>query len=64
MKVVMSHPSREVELQGPKRVGDLFKELNLIPEAFLVIRGNTLMTEDELLEDGDTIEIRPVISGG
>ena len=64
MKIHLSHPTREMELNGPKRVADLFKELNLIPEAYLVIRGRDLMTEDEILADGDSIEIRPVISGG
>ena len=64
MKVHLSHPTREIVLMGPKRVADIFKELNLIPEAFLVIRGQDLITEDEMLADGDSIEIRPVISGG
>ncbi len=64
MHVHLSHPSRQVELQGPKRVADLLKELQLIPEAFLVIRGKDLMTEDEIVADGDRIEVRPVISGG
>ena len=64
MKVHLSHPTRDVELQGPKRVADIFKELKLIPEAFLVIRGRDLMTEDEVVADGDSIEVRPVISGG
>lgn len=64
MKIHLSHPAREIELPGPKQVRQLFKELNLIPEAYLVIRGQDLVTEDETLADGDTIEIRPVISGG
>jgi sulfur carrier protein len=64
MKVHLSHPTRDVELRGPKRVADIFKELQLIPEAFLVIRGRDLMTEDEIVADGDSIEVRPVISGG
>jgi sulfur carrier protein len=64
MKVHLSHPTRNVELHGPKRVADIFKELQLIPEAFLVIRGQDLMTEDEIVADGDSIEVRPVISGG
>ncbi len=64
MKVHLSHPTRDVELQGPKRVADIFKELQLIPEAFLVIRGRDLMTEDEIVADGESIEVRPVISGG
>ena len=64
MKIHLSHPTRNMELQGPKRVADIFKELQLIPEAFLVIRGQDLMTEDEIVADGDSIEVRPVISGG
>lgn len=64
MKIHLSHPTRDVKLQGPKRVADIFKELQLIPEAFLVIRGRDLMTEDEIVSDGDSIEVRPVISGG
>ncbi len=64
MNVRLSHPNRNIELQGPKRVADIFKELQLIPEAFLVIRGQDLMTEDEMVADGDSIEVRPVISGG
>jgi len=64
MKIHLSHPTRDVELQGPKRVADIFQELQLIPEAFLVIRGRDLMTEDEIVADADSIEVRPVISGG
>ncbi len=64
MKIHLSHPSRDMEIQGPKHVRDVFRELHLIPEAYLVIRGQDLVTEDELLADSDHIEIRPVISGG
>lgn len=64
MHVHLSHPEREVEIQGPKRVKDLLRDLNLVVEAHLVIRGDDLVTEDEVLRDSDTIEIRPVISGG
>ncbi|MGB0908943.1 MAG: thiamine biosynthesis protein ThiS [Nitrospirales bacterium] len=64
MKIHLSHPSRDIEIAGPKRVLDVFKELQLIPEGYLVIRGEDLLTEDERLEDSDIIEIRPVISGG
>jgi sulfur carrier protein len=53
-----------VELKGPKRAKDVLRELNLLVEAHLVIRGDELVTEDETLYDGDQIEIRPVISGG
>ena len=64
MKVQLSHPERQVEVKGPKRVKDLLRELNLLPEAHLVIRGDDLATEDDMLKDDDEIEVRPVISGG
>ena len=64
MKIHLSHPARDIEISGPKPVREVLKELQLIPEAYLVIRDQDLVTEDELLQDQDTIEIRPVISGG
>jgi len=64
MKILLNHPVREVEVKGPRRVREVLKELSLLPESVLVVRGDDLVTEDELLEDEDRIEIRPVISGG
>ncbi len=64
MHIQLSHPSRTVEVKGPKKAKDLLKELHLVVEAHLVIRGDELVTEDEMLYDQDQIEIRPVISGG
>lgn len=64
MRVLLNHPVREVEVKGPRRVREVLKELNLLPESVLVVRGDDLVTEDELLRDEDRIEIRPVISGG
>jgi sulfur carrier protein len=64
MKVQLSHPERQVEIKGPKRVRELLRDLNLVAEAYLVIRGDDLVTEDELLKDEDAVEVRPVISGG
>jgi sulfur carrier protein len=64
MKVQLSHPARQVEVRGPKRVRELLRDLNLVAEAHLVIRGDDLVTEDELLKDDDSVEVRPVISGG
>ncbi len=64
MTVHLSHPDRDVEVKGPKRVKELLRDLNLVVEAHLVIRGDDLVTEDEMLKDSDRVEIRPVISGG
>ena len=64
MKVLLNHPVRELDIRGPKRVKDLLKELALLPESVLVVRGDDLVTEDDTLRDTDRVEIRPVMSGG
>ena len=64
MMVHLRQPQKEIEVTGPKFVRQLLKELQLNPEAYLVIRNDDLVTDDEVLRDSDTIEIRPVISGG
>lgn len=64
MTIDMGQPGQSVEMQGPKRVREMLRELNLTPEAYLVIRGGDLVTEDDVLQDHDVVEIRPVISGG
>ncbi len=64
MKVVLRNPDREVELSGRRRVRELLLELKVIPETVLVIRGNELLTSDQVVSEDDVIEVRPVISGG
>lgn len=64
MKIHLSQPDRDIELQGPKQVKAVLKDLDIIPETVLVIRDDGLLTEDEMIRDSDSIEIRPVISGG
>ncbi len=64
MKVLLRNPRREVEIAGPVTVLALLARLELNPESVLVIRGDTIVTRDARLTDDDTIEIRPVISGG
>ena len=46
------------------RVHALLERLEVNRESVLVIVGDTLVPGDALLEDADTVEIRPVISGG
>lgn len=64
MKVHLRNPTRELDVPGPLRVHVLLERLELNRESVLVIRGDTLVPGDVLLEDDDIVEIRPVISGG
>ena len=64
MKVILRNPNREVEIPGGRRVRDLLRELNILPDTVLVIRGKELLTGDTAIGENDQVEVRPVISGG
>jgi sulfur carrier protein ThiS len=64
MKVVMRHPTREVTVDGPTTVTELLHHLDIVPESVLVIRERDLLTRSDPVRSDDTIELRPVISGG
>jgi sulfur carrier protein len=64
MKVILRNPRREVDVAGNRRVKDILRELDIIPETVLVICGDDLITADQVVRDGETIELRPVMSGG
>ena len=64
MNVLLRNPRRTIEIDGDRTVSRLLDELGLNREAHLVIRNGTLVPGDARLADTDTIEVRPVISGG
>ena len=45
-------------------VSELLAQLNVNPETVLTIRNNEVLTEDEILQDKDSIDLLSVISGG
>ena len=62
--MVLRNPRRELEIPGPLRVRSLLERLGINRESVLVMREDTLVTDDALLDDDDRVEVRPVISGG
>ena len=64
MRIKLRNPTREIEVDGRRRVHALLDELDLNRESHLVIRNGTLVPGDGELDADDVIEIRPVISGG
>ena len=64
MKVILRNPRREIEVAGNRRVKDVLRELDILPETVLVIRGDSMMTADQVVGAEDVIELRPVMSGG
>jgi sulfur carrier protein len=64
MEVKLRNPDRIVQVSGPATVAGLLEALDIVPESVLVIRDATLLTRDEKLDELDSVEIRPVLSGG
>lgn len=59
------HPQRRiVEIHGRRTVAALLAELRVVPSTAMVIRGDVLLLDDEVLDDDDEVEVRAVISGG
>jgi sulfur carrier protein ThiS len=55
---------KEILLEGRLRVGEILRQLNLLPGTVMVIRRDELLTDQEFVEADESIEIRNVISGG
>ena len=63
-RVVVRNPRREIEIDAPKQVKVVLRDLDIDPETVLVIRGEDLLTREDVIGTNDVVEIRPVISGG
>ncbi len=61
VQVKLLPQNKIITFQDSMRVLALLRKLALTPETVLVIRGNHLLTEDELIQADDEIEIRSVI---
>jgi sulfur carrier protein ThiS len=64
MQVHLRPQGRTVEIRGRRSVRRLLDELGILPGTAMVIRGDLLLTDGEMVEDPDVVEIRAVISGG
>ncbi|MGE0680634.1 MAG: thiamine biosynthesis protein ThiS [Candidatus Binatia bacterium] len=64
MQVRLLPQNKIVTFSEDLRVTVLLRKLSLLPQTVMVIRGDRLLTEDELVRAEDEIEIRSVISGG
>ena len=64
MQIKLLPQNQTLTFPGSMIVSVLLKKLDLLPESVMVIRGSSLLTEEERVQADDEIEIRSVISGG
>ncbi len=64
MSATVTLRNKEYEVKAGTTLGKTLKTLDLLPEMYLALREGNLITEDEMLKDGDRIKLVAVISGG
>ena len=64
VRVIIRKQEQIIENTANLTVKKVFKRLDLLPETYLVVRDGDLITENDILKDGDVIQLVPVISGG
>ena len=62
--VRLSQKKKELEFPGPRRVMDLLADAGVRPTTVIVTQGRKLLTKDHRVEDGATIDVISVVSGG
>jgi sulfur carrier protein ThiS len=64
MTVKLILRNKEYEVKAGMALLDALKKCGIVPESVIATRAGELMTEDELLVDGEVIKLVAVISGG
>jgi sulfur carrier protein len=55
---------QEFEVRPGMALVDALKKVNILPETIIATRNGEVITEDEILQDGDVVKLVAVISGG
>jgi sulfur carrier protein ThiS len=55
---------QEFEVRSGMVLMDALKKVNILPESVIATRDGEVITEDEILENGDVVKLVAVISGG
>jgi len=70
-KIALMKPTATLVLRGKKydakagsTILSALKKLEILPESVICVRNGELVTEDTLLQEGETIKLVSVISGG
>ncbi|MBN2550191.1 MAG: MoaD/ThiS family protein [Anaerolineales bacterium] len=64
MTVTLILRGKEHEVKPGMSLVHSLEKIGILPEAVLAIREGQMITEEEILKDGDVIKLVSVISGG
>lgn len=64
MRIFIERKKEYIEMNFSGKVDTLLKELKINSDGVLVVKDRELITEEDILEDSDSIKILSVISGG
>ena len=66
IRVSIIGPIKSVkEVEGSKmKVSELLKKLGLLSSEYVVLKNNVIVSEDDIVNEGDNIIVYPVKSGG
>ena len=64
IRVRLPQKKKEFEIPGPRRVMDILAQAGVRPATVIVTQGKKLLTRDHRVEDGETIDVISVVSGG
>ncbi|RJP50405.1 MAG: hypothetical protein C4557_09635 [Anaerolineaceae bacterium] len=64
MPVTLVLRDKEYEVKAGMTLLDALKKSNIVPESVIATRDGEMITEDEILKDGEKIKLIAVISGG
>ncbi len=64
MPVKLILRGKEYEVKPGMSLKHSLKRIGVLPEAVLAIRQGQMITEEEILKDGDEVKLIAVISGG
>jgi sulfur carrier protein ThiS len=64
IRVRIPQKNRSMEIAGPRLVKDILAETGHRPATVIVSMGGRLLTRDFRVDDGETVDIVSVVSGG
>src|SRR3972149_5205467 len=64
IRVRIPQKKKELEVPGPRRVGEILAAAGIRPTTVIVTQGKRLLTTDQPVADGETLDVLSVASGG